>query len=99
MKEQTPDFVLVPYGWAAEEESWPDHGKELLKVVSHAAEFVGCPVIGTDLVGEITHGPWRGLTYGGQSIAVNERAEILARCRDRDREIAVFEIKKDQTPE
>ncbi len=94
MKEQTPDFVLVPYGWAAKEESWPDHGKELHKVVRHAAEIIGCPVIGTDLVGEITHGPWRGLTYGGQSIAVNQHAEILARCRDRDREIAVFEIKQ-----
>lgn len=30
LEEQKPDFVIIPYGWAAKEEAWPDHGKQLM---------------------------------------------------------------------
>jgi len=59
-----PDFrghlVLVPYGWAAEEEQRPQHGEMLQKTVVKASRQIGAPVAGTDLVGQITHGPWAG---------------------------------------
>jgi predicted amidohydrolase len=92
MSKRKPDLVLVPYGWAAQEEKWPEHGKELEKVVSQAGIQIGSPVIGTDLVGEITHGPWTGLVYGGQSIVADASGRILAVARDRDREIMLVTI-------
>lgn len=94
MKAQQPDLVLIPYGWAKEEEDWPEHGEELLKTVQKAARNLVCPVIGTDLVGEISHGPWRGLVYGGQSVAVDNKGNLLARGKDRDREVVVVTINR-----
>jgi predicted amidohydrolase len=93
MKEQRPDWIIIPYGWAANENDWPDHGKELLGVVQNAARVVNCPIVGTDLVGEITHGPWRDMVYGGQSVAVDKQARILATGRDRDKDIVIFELR------
>lgn len=93
MHHQEPDIVLIPYGWAAEEDQWPDHGKELSKTVQHSAEIIGCPVIGTDLVGEITHGPWSGLIYGGQSVAFDKSGQILCLCKDRDRDLQMITIR------
>jgi len=93
MKEQKPEWVIIPYGWAAAETDWPDHGKELLRVVKHAARVLDCPVVGTDLVGEITHGPWTGMVYGGQSVAVDSRSSILATGKDRDQDVMVFTLK------
>jgi predicted amidohydrolase len=87
-----PDLVLVPYGWAAKEEQWPEHGKKLQKTVSLAARTIGAPVVGVDLVGEITHGPWTGLTYGGQSVAANAGGEIIAAAKDRDRDVMIIQI-------
>jgi len=87
-----PDLVLVPYGWAADEEKWPQHGKELQKTVSRAARTIGSPVVGVDLVGEITHGPWTGMTYGGQSVAADSRGEIIAIAKDRDREVMIVQF-------
>ncbi len=87
-----PDLVLVPYGWAAREEQWPEHGQELRKTVSKAARTIGAPVVGVDLVGEITHGPWSGMTYGGQSVAADANGEIIASGKDRDREVEIFDI-------
>lgn len=92
MKDQKPDIVLIPYGWAAEENRWPDHGKELSKTVQNSAKIIGCPVVGNDLVGEITNGPWRGLVYGGQSVVSDEKGQILCRCKDRDRDLQVITI-------
>jgi len=92
MSDLNPDFVLVPYGWAAREEQWPEHGQQLRKVVSQAARRIGAPVIGTDLIGEITHGPWAGLVYGGQSVAADADGEILAVGRDRDRDILIVSV-------
>ncbi len=87
MKDLEPDLLLIPYGWAANEKSWPEHGKKLLKVVQNTALTTNCPVIGTDLVGMISKGPWTGMTYGGQSVAVDKKANILGLGKDRDQDI------------
>jgi predicted amidohydrolase len=90
--EQKPDLLLVPYGWAADIKVWPCHAKELEKTVSRAAKWAGCPVVGTDCVGMISHGPWMGKTYGGQSVVVDRQGKTLGILRDRDAEVRVFEI-------
>ncbi len=87
-----PDLVLAPFGWAAEEGKWPEHGKALAETVCNAAKIIGAPVIGTDLVGVITHGPWTGRVYGGQSVAVDQKRNILAVAKDRDREVKMVSI-------
>ncbi len=92
MKKQKPDIVIIPYGWAAEEDRWPDHGEELKKTVQNAAKKMGCTVAGTDLVGEITNGPWRGLVYGGQSVVSDKTGSILCRCKDRDRDLQIITV-------
>jgi predicted amidohydrolase len=92
MARLEPDFVLVPFGWAAKEEQWPQHGQELRKIVGRAALTIGAPVVGVDLVGKITHGPWTGMTYGGQSVAADANGEIIASSKDRDCEIKIVEI-------
>lgn len=92
MKERRPDLLLIPYGWAAPEDKWPDHGQNLKKVVLQVAAAVGCPVVGTDLVGEVTYGPWAGQVYGGQSVAASSDGAVLARGRDRDRDIVTLAV-------
>lgn len=87
-----PDLLIVPYGYAAEEEAWPEHGKQLERVVMNAAQVTGAPVIGTNLVGQITHGPWAGRTYGGHSVAADRTGAILALGRDFDRETRIVTI-------
>jgi predicted amidohydrolase len=92
MKALKPDFVLIPYGWAAEEEKWPEHGKELMKTVQNAAKKIGCPVIGTDLIGEVSHGPWTGQVYGGQSIASDAKGRVLFVSKDRDVDMSLVTL-------
>ena len=92
MAKLKPDLLLVPYGYAAEENQWPGHGKELEKVVKAAAKKTGAPVVGTNLVGEITKGPWKGRIYGGQSIAVDKTGKAISIAKDRDRDINIFQI-------
>ena len=94
MKALKPDIVLIPYGWAAKETAWPDHGKSLVNRVKVSAKAIGCAVIGTDLVGEITHGPWNGLVYGGQSTAADRKGGILAKGKDRDRDVVIVMVEK-----
>jgi predicted amidohydrolase len=91
-----PDFLLIPYGYAAAESEWPGHGKELEKVVANTAKKTGAFVIGTNLVGEITNGPWKGRIYGGQSLAVDRKGRIVSVAKDRDRDINIISIKIDQ---
>ena len=79
MADLRPDLVLVPYGYAAQESAWPEHGKELERVVTHAAEVIGAPVVGTNLIGQITHGPWTGWTYGGHSVAADQNRQAHRR--------------------
>ncbi len=93
MQAKKPALLLIPYGWAAEESEWPEHGKELRKVVQNAATKVGCPVIGTDLVGEISDGPWKGRTYGGQSYAADKTGKVIGVGKDRDRDILVVRVR------
>ena len=87
-----PDLLLVPYGYAAEENKWPAHGKELEKVVQRTAKQTGAPVVATNLIGEITKGPWKGRIYGGQSIAVDKTGKTISIAKDRDRDINIFQI-------
>jgi len=92
MRDRKPDLVIVPYGWAAESDKWPRHGEELLKTVAKAARTIAAPVVGTDNIGTITHGPWTGRTYGGQSVAVDADGKVLARGKDRVAEVLVFDV-------
>ncbi len=87
-----PDIILIPYGWVAEKDAWPEHGKELQKIVTKVAGSTKATVVGTDLVGQISHGPWKGQVYGGQSIAVDATGQILTLAKDRDRDIKVFTV-------
>jgi predicted amidohydrolase len=92
LRDQQPDLVLIPYGWAAEESAWPEHGENLREVVRQAARWIGAPVIGTDAVGAITHGPWTGKTYGGQSTAANAHGHTLANAMDRQADVVVLQM-------
>ena len=91
-----PDVLLIPYGYAAAEDEWPGHGKELEKVVTNTAQKTGAFVIGTNLVGEITHGPWKDRIYGGQSLAADRTGRIVSVVKDRDRDINIININIDQ---
>jgi len=87
-----PDLLLVPYGYAAAANKWPGHGKELENVVRKAAKTTGAPVVGTNLIGQITKGPWKGRTYGGHSVAADRTGKIIAIARNRDRDIKVLSV-------
>ena len=89
---QSPDLLIVPYGWAARNDEWPAHGRRLADLVSSVAKRVGCPVVGTDLVGVISTGPWEGRTYGGQSVAADASGAVLGVLRDRDVDLRVFDL-------
>jgi len=89
---QSPELLIVPYGWAAGTDAWPAHGRRLADLVSSVAKRTGCPVVGTDLVGVISTGPWKGKTYGGQSVVADARGQILGVLRDRDVDLRVFDL-------
>ena len=82
-----PDLMLVPYGWAAPMEQWPEHAKQLEALVQRRAAQWRCPVVGTDLVGQMSHGPWKGQTYGGASVVMDAAGKVLHILRDRDVEV------------
>ena len=86
-----PDLLLVPYGYAATEDAWPGHGKVLEKVVRNTASKTGAFVVGTNLVGEITHGPWKGRVFGGHSAAADKTGRTVAVAKDRERDINIVE--------
>ncbi len=88
----SPDLVLVPYGWAAPLEQWPDHGQSLHRWVAHTARRAGAPVVGVDGTGSIDHGPWTGHIYGGQSVACDRDGNVLGILADREPEVRIFEI-------
>ena len=87
-----PDLLLVPYGWAALNEAWPAHSKTLEAIVRRRAAELHCPMVGVDLVGEMTHGPWKGQTYGGSSFVADGAGQILLTLRDRDTDLRVIEL-------
>jgi len=92
MELQQPDLMLVPYGWANKADAWPIHGLTLKETVRNAAMKLGCPVIGTNLVGAISQGPWQGLIYGGQSYACDTDGTVVGKGLDRDSDVVVVEF-------
>jgi predicted amidohydrolase len=87
-----PDLMLVPYGWAAPVDQWPTHAKDLEQLVAKRATQWKCPVVGTDVIGEMTHGPWKGQTYGGASTVVDGSGKVLEVLRDRDVEVRTVSL-------
>lgn len=87
-----PDLMLVPYGWAETVDKWPAHERDLEQLVVSRSKIWKCPVVGTDLVGEMTHGPWTGRTYGGGSVVADGSGNVLAILRDRDTDVRVLEL-------
>jgi predicted amidohydrolase len=92
VRSQQPDLLLVPYGWAAPKDAWPDHGKSLSQWIASTARRAECVVIGTDIVGHISQGPWDGYVYGGQSAAVTNTGVRLAHLKDRDPDVVMIEL-------
>ena len=92
IKQGKPDLMIVPYGWAAKNEEWPEHSQELVKLVVKRAKEVHCPIVGIDLVGVMSSGPWKGRTYGGASLVVDASGTILATLRDRDVDMQVVDV-------
>ena len=92
LKALKPDLMLVPYGWAAPNDQWPEHSNVLEELVKRRAAQVQCPMAGVDLVGEMTHGPWAGQTYGGSSFVADAAGRILLTARDRDTDLRVIEL-------
>jgi len=92
LKALKPDLMLVPYGWAAPNDQWPEHSKQLESLVKRRAAQVECPMAGVDLVGEMTHGPWQGQTYGGSSFVADATGKILLTARDRDTDLRVIDL-------
>jgi len=92
LKALKPDLMLVPYGWAAPNDQWPGHSKMLEDLVKMWAAQIQCPMAGVDLVGEMTHGPWAGQTYGGSSFVADGEGKILLTARDRDTDLRVIEL-------
>ena len=92
LKALKPDLMLIPYGWAAEIDQWPGHAKNLEKLISQRARVLECPIVGVDLVGVMSQGPWKGRTYGGASIVADATGKILHVLRDRDVEVRVVDV-------
>lgn len=92
MSLHKPDLLLVPYGWANRSEAWPQHGQSLKDTIAGATAITKCPVVGTNLVGSISHGPWKGQVYGGQSYAVRSDGKVIAQGKDREPDVIVFDL-------
>ncbi|HEY1987132.1 MAG TPA: carbon-nitrogen hydrolase family protein [Terracidiphilus sp.] len=97
LKALKPDLMLVPYGWAAPNDQWPQHAKVLEDLVKKRAAEMACPMAGVDLVGEMTHGPWAGQTYGGSSFVADGTGKILLTLRDRDTDFQVIDVELGQS--
>lgn len=98
IEKLAPDLMLVPYGWAAPVDQWPGHAKELENLVVKRAAQWKCPVVGTDVIGEMTHGPWKGQTYGGASVVVDASGKVLHLLRDRDVEVRTVALEISRSP-
>ena len=87
-----PDLMLVPYGWAAKPQDWPQHSLALRNRVIDTARDVGCPVVGVNLVGVMSAGAWQGYTYGGASLAVDAVGNVIVTLTDRDVDLKVISL-------
>ncbi len=92
MARQKPDLVFIPYGWAYPKNGWPEHGFQLVKTVQKAARSIGAPVIGPNLVGEITHGEWKGRTFEGLSTAADAAGMSIIQGRWNREDLIVVDI-------
>jgi predicted amidohydrolase len=92
IQSMKPDLLLVPYGWAAENKEWPQHSDELKKLIQRRSAELKVPFVGVDLVGEMTHGPWAGQTYGGSSFVADGTGKIILTLRDRDVDLQIIEL-------
>ena len=50
-------------------------------------------MVGTNLVGEIAKGPWKGRIFGGNSVAADKSGKTITIAADRDRDIKIISIK------
>ncbi len=92
MASKKPQLLLVPHGWAAHKKKWPEHGKSLERTVSRVAKNVGAATVGTNLLGEITTGPWKGKTYEGHSVVADSTGRIIAVGKDNDEEVMIVHV-------
>ncbi len=92
LKALKPELLLVPYGWAATPDKWPEHSRELEALVTRRAAELKCPMVGVDLVGAMSHGPWAGWTYGGSSFIAAADGRLLLTARDRDTDVRVIDV-------
>lgn len=77
MAELRPELLYVPFGWAHPVQGWPEHGFQLIKTVQSVARRCRAFVIGPNLVGKISSGPWKGRTYEGLSLAADPDGVLL----------------------
>jgi N-carbamoylputrescine amidase len=89
---QKPDLVYIPYGWAAKQDQWPEHSFSLVRRVQATARAIGAPVIGPNLVGRISQGPWTGYTYEGLSTAADAEGMSLVQGKWNREDLIVLEI-------
>jgi predicted amidohydrolase len=60
--------------------------------VQKAARYIGAPVIGPNLVGEITHGEWKGRTFEGLSTAAEATGMSIVQGKWNREDLIVVEI-------
>jgi len=92
MRNYQPDLIIIPYGWAAEQNHWPQHGNELVKVVQHVSHIVNCPVIGPNSIGKIGHGQWKGKIYNGQSVATDKYGNVTVIGKDGEPDLVIVDL-------
>jgi len=92
MASLKPQLLLIPYGWAAEKKEWPGHGRDLEQTVSRIAKNVAAATVGTNLLGEITTGPWKGKTYEGHSVVADSTGKVTAIGKDNAEEIMIVHV-------
>jgi len=44
------------------------------------------------LIGEISHGPWKGQVYGGQSVTFDPKNNKMAVVKDRENDLVIITI-------
>ena len=91
---QKPDYVIVPYGWAAPAGDWPQHGDSLHAWIRHTARRCQAPVAGVDSTGELHSGPWKGFVLGGQSMACDAEGQPIEVLPDRTASTRIVSLPK-----
>ena len=87
-----PDWLYIPFGWAAPRDHWPEHGFHLIRTVQTTAFETGAAVVGPNLVGRIEHGPWKGQTFEGLSVAADHHGLMLAQGRWNQEELIMVTL-------